>query len=124
MASHFRIHPAIGTARIGNASDHFIGPETPGVPANWDDATKQFKSFRDAAGRILRQGARFRVYEYAEDANGSLSNPRELALGGDVVDIEWRVHLANRKASFYSFYGQLGAEDLYATRNGLSPFAQ
>ena len=119
MKTHYRIHPAIGIARIGNSPDHFIGPETPGVPANWDDSTQSFKSFRDAQGRILRQGARFRVYEYDEDASGSLSNPREVIIGTEVIDIEWRVHMANRKASFFVFYGQLGAEDLYLTRSKL-----
>jgi len=103
---------------MGNSPEHFIGPETPGLPANSPDGVK-FNSFRDAKGQILRQGARFRVFEYTEDVNGSLSNPREIAIGVDVVEIEWRVHLANRKASFFSFYGQEGAEDNYVTRAGL-----
>lgn len=103
---------------MGNSRSHFIGSETPGLPANSDDGVN-FKSFRDAEG-ILRQGARFRVFEYTKDANGALSNPVEVAIGNDVVDIEWRVHLANRKASFYSFYGQLGADDTYVERSKLS----
>jgi hypothetical protein len=106
---------------MGNSTEHFIGAETPGVSANVDTTTGKFLSFRDATGKVLRQGARFRVYEYDQDANGSLSNPRELSIGGDVVDIEWRVHLANRKASFFVFDGQNGAADLYATRSSLAP---
>lgn len=121
MKRHFRIHPAIGTARMGNSTEHFIGPETPGVPSNWDDATGAFKSFRDSSGRILRQGARFRVFEYNEDDNGALSDPREVKIDGDIADIEWRVHLANRKASFFVFDGQRGADDFYVTRSQLSP---
>ena len=58
----FAIHPAIGVARMGNSPESFIGPETPGLSANWDDATGQFKCFRDMEGRILRQGARFLVF--------------------------------------------------------------
>jgi hypothetical protein len=121
MTTHYRIHPAIGIARMGNSPDHFVGPETPGVPANWDDASQAFKSFRDAQGRILRQGARFRVFAYDEGTAGQLTNPQEVVVGGNVTDIEWRVHLANRKASFFVFYGQLGADDLYVGRNKLPP---
>lgn len=114
----FAIHPGVGVARLGNSPDSFIGPETPGVDANWDDATAQFKSFRDAQGRILRQGARFRVFEYFwNEATRSWGNPKEVSLGADVVDIEWRVHLANRKASFYVFDGQNGADDNYVKRS-------
>src|SRR5581483_12519977 len=101
MNRRFRIHPAIGVARMGDSDKHFIGPETPGVAANWDDSSGTFKSFRDPDGRILRQGARFRVFQYDEAEDGRLSNPREVLAGVDVADIEWRVHLANRKASFF-----------------------
>src|SRR5579871_2888507 len=119
MPRHFRIHPAIGTARMGNSPEHFVGPETPGVAATLRNSGDAFGSFRDGQGRILRQGARFRVFEYDTDSSGALVNPREVALGGDVLDIEWRVHLANRKASFFVFDGQRGADDTYVVRSGL-----
>ena len=45
----------------------------------------------------------------------------EVVFGDEIVDIEWRVHLANRKASFYVFDGQNGANDLYRARSTLSP---
>jgi hypothetical protein len=110
--SRFRIHPAIGVARIGNSRDgFFVGPETAGLFANIE-ASGAFRSFRDVDGAILRQGARFRVFEYP-DSGGP---PREVVIAGDVVDIEWRVHLANRKASFFVFDGQNGADDLYLGR--------
>jgi L-Lysine epsilon oxidase N-terminal/L-lysine epsilon oxidase C-terminal domain len=122
MPRRYRIHPAIGIARMGNSPDHFVGPETPGVPANWDDSTAQFKPFRDPSGRILRQGARFRVYEYPDHSNGAKNEaPREVVVGDEIVDIEWRVHLANRKASFYVFDGQNGAHDVYRARSALAP---
>jgi hypothetical protein len=119
----YKIHPAIGVARMGNSPEHFVGPETPGVPANCDDATAKFNAFRDAPGRILRQGSRFRVYEYADGPPATGGAPREIVVGGDVVDIEWRVHLANRKASFYVFDGQNGAEDLFVSRSAVAPSA-
>jgi len=104
MAS-LRIHPAIGVARIGNSDQFFIGPELPGVPGNWDGATKQFLSFKDAQGRVLRQAARFRIFRIDESGNAV----KEVTLA-DGVRIEWRVHVANRKASFFTFNGQSGAE--------------
>jgi hypothetical protein len=115
MARRFRIHPSIGVARVGNSPDEFfIGPETPGRPANWGNG--RFDSFRDAQGRIKRQAARFRIFEYDESDGGELSNPREIAVGDKVTAIEWRVHLANRKGSFFTFNGQSGWTDLYQSR--------
>src|ERR1700737_2609335 len=117
MGRRFRIHPAIGVARVGNApDDFFVGPEHPGIPANM--ANGLFQSFHDAQGRIKRQAARFTIFEYQEDA-GRLSNPREVNLSpDDVVDIEWRGHVANPKASFFTFNGQSGAEAAYGKRRG------
>jgi hypothetical protein len=112
MPRRFRIHPAIGIARVGNSPDgFFVGPEQPGIPGNWGG--QQFNSFRDEQGRIKRQAARFHVFEYPEDG----SAPKEVKIGTDnLVDIEWRVHVANKKASFFTFDGQHGAEDAYVAR--------
>ncbi|HEV2349311.1 MAG TPA: LodA/GoxA family CTQ-dependent oxidase [Terriglobia bacterium] len=99
-----RIYPAIGVARVGNSKQSFIGPENPGIPANWDSNTRKFKRFKDDDGRILRQAARFRIFEFDEGGNPL----KELTLA-DGFKIEWRIHVANRKASFFSFNGQSGA---------------
>ncbi|GAC1639063.1 MAG: LodA/GoxA family CTQ-dependent oxidase [Ktedonobacteraceae bacterium] len=106
----FKIHPAIGIARVGDAdADHyFIGPETPGVPANWDFGSGQFLPFKQGVA-IKRQAARFRIWEYVQQ-NGQIIPAREITLD-DVQSITWTVHLANRKASFYQFNGQVGAPD-------------
>jgi hypothetical protein len=102
---NLRIHPAIGVARIGNSAEFFVGPETPGIPGNWDSDNNAFKKFKDAQGKVPRQAARFRVFEF-DDAGDPV---KEVTLA-DGVKIEWRVHVANRKASFFSFHGQSGAE--------------
>ena len=100
-----RIHPAIGVARVGNSDKFFIGPESPGVPGGWDASRSQFQKFKDDSGRVLRQAARFRIFDFGNpDPNGT---PQEVKLGGG-VQIEWRVHVANRKASFFTFNGQSG----------------
>ena len=52
-----KIHPAIGVARVGDSPDgFFVGPESPG------DAGSD-GPYKDGAGRIKRQAARFREAE-------------------------------------------------------------
>ena len=71
MPVTYRIHPAIGVARVGDSPDeYFIGPEAPGVPpslTNPSDSSAQPGSYKDRQHRIKRQGARFRIYEYTTD---------------------------------------------------------
>jgi L-Lysine epsilon oxidase N-terminal/L-lysine epsilon oxidase C-terminal domain len=113
----FRIHPAIGIARVGNAdlapdgmsSDgFFIGPETPGVPANWDFGTRAFSSFK-TDGKVKRQAARFHIWEY-EQRNGRMIPKRPVTRDtSDVDSIRWIVDVANTKASFYTFEQDQGS---------------
>jgi hypothetical protein len=131
MPTRYKIHPGIGIARLGNSPDAFcISPEAPAVlPIDCDDAGNPLVSsdgetelridaFKDAEGRIKRQAARFQVYVYDEDS----PEGRPLQIGdaisgggnqGHLVDIQWRVHLANKKASWYEFR-QLEGEHGYA----------
>lgn len=101
MSIQYRIHPAIGIARVGDSpDDYFIGPEAPRhlpspVPA--DHAPDPHTKYRDAQNRIKRQGARFRVYETTTDASGKITRVREIT--AQDAEIEWQVHLANRKAA-------------------------
>jgi hypothetical protein len=99
MATVYKIHPAIGVARVGNhASAYFIGPETPGSPGVEisSDGTESPVTAYKEDGRIKRQAARFRVFEYDEDAAGNQVLVGEV--GGD-VRVEWTVDLVNRKAA-------------------------
>src|SRR5215472_1450231 len=106
----YRIHPAIGVARLGNAdpSTYFIGPEAPGYgPLNSPPGTA-VPPYKAADGRVKPQGARFRIFEYAL-VNGRLLPVREVNLDTPgVASITWTVHLANKKASFYKFNGPAG----------------
>ena len=110
----YRIHPAIGVARVGNAariSNEFflIGPEIPGVPPNFDAQTQQFKPFK-TDGKVRAQAVRFRIFEYEKAVDGKFHPTGEVKLGdGRVSKITWTVHVANRKASFCKFQGQTGA---------------
>ena len=86
------IHPAIGIARVGNSPDEFFfGPEIPGPHP------KDAEKFRDSAGRIKRQAARFRVFGL--DADGNVI--KEITQEDGVI--QWRVHIANSKAAWYRF---------------------
>jgi hypothetical protein len=100
MPVTYRIHPAIGIARVGDSpDDFFIGPEAPGVAPvlkKLDDSTAQPGTYKDQQHRIKRQGARFRIYEYTEDTAGVVTKVREIT--GAEAQIEWEVHLVNRKA--------------------------
>lgn len=88
MATTYRIHPAIGIARVGNSPDEFfIGPERPG---EWPEPQGGFK---DAQCRIKRQAARFRIFAHHD--NGTVEEITDAE-----ADIQWTVHLANKKASF------------------------
>jgi hypothetical protein len=100
------IHPAIGIARVGASPDGwFLGPETPG-PAPVPEG-----GYKDEAGRIKRQAARFRLYGLDGDGNVV----QEITDAD--ADIRWTARLANTKAAWYEFHGAL---DLPAAR-GLPP---
>ena len=90
----FKIHPSLGIARLGNSPDgFFIGPESPG--ANSPPAG----GYKDAQKRIKRQAARFRIFGY--DAQGKVIKEISAA----EAEIEWTVHLANKKAAWKAFDG-------------------
>ena len=86
------IHPAIGVARVGNSPDgYFIGPEVT------DPLPEEPGFYRDPAGALKRQAARFRIYGY----NAAGEVVRELTAG--CGSIRWTVHVANKKAAWYQW---------------------
>ena len=105
MPLTYRIHPAIGVARVGDsAEDFFIGPEAPGVPASLTRPNRPSEregKYKDIQQRIKRQGARFRIFEYTLNDGGVATKVREIT--AEDAHIEWEVHLANRKAASLRF---------------------
>ncbi len=119
----YRIHPAIGIARVGNSEEYYIGPETAaGVPIPKDPRgrrgglpinpeTNELISdgdLRDTAGAFKRQAARFRIFEYREQDLGRYpcGQGSEIVIGSTVngkkvKDIIWTAHVANKKANWY-----------------------
>ena len=92
----WKIHPAIGIARVGNSpTEFFIGPESP------DRIETPAGGYRDAGDadnlhlpRVKRQAARFRIYAY--DRAGKCLGE---VTAQSVKTIRWTVQLANKKAS-------------------------
>jgi hypothetical protein len=134
----YKIHPGIGIARLGNSETEFyIAPETPaGLPQACDaQGNPRYQAdgvtpvlvtnFRDAEGRIKRQAARFQVFVYDDEH----PEGRPLKIGdriegggnaGTLIDIEWQVYVANKKACWYEFdttQGEHGYPDGYPRRN-------
>src|SRR5581483_6999622 len=86
------IHPGIGIARVGNSADaFFVGPELPYAVA------AEPSGYKDRAGALKRQAARFRIYGY----NRAGQVVKELT--ADDAAITWTVHVANKKAAWYNF---------------------
>ena len=86
------IHPSIGVARVGDSHDEFfLGPEV-NRPLAQDPGF-----YRDKTGALKRQAARFRIYGL--NAEGGVVKE----LTADDAQIDWSVHLANKKAAWYQF---------------------
>ena len=87
MAITYKIHPAIGIARVGNSpSDFFIGPELPG------EQPDPSGGFKDSQCRVKRQAARFRVFAHHDDGTS-------VEIDSSLADITWTVQLVNKKAA-------------------------
>jgi hypothetical protein len=122
----YRIHPGIGIARLGNSPDSFyIGPQQrASLPIECDAlgnpiyspdgmTVQHVSTFKDSEGRIRRQAARFEVYVYDDQSPDGrpLKRGDRVEGGGNagtLVDIQWRVWLANKKAVWYQFKQQEG----------------
>ena len=138
MPQTYRIHPAIGIARLGDSPYKFcISPEKPAaLPIECDvqgnpvissetgeEAT--VTEFKDPEGRIKRQAARFQIYVYDDEhpEGRPLRIGDEIEGGGNagkLVDIQWRVYLANKKSVWFTFnglQGEHGYSDTHPLRN-------
>ncbi|RKE17337.1 LodA/GoxA family CTQ-dependent oxidase [Streptomyces sp. TLI_171] len=103
--AYAKIHPAVGVARVGNSTREdgwYYGPETPAP----EPAPVGFH--KDETGAIKREAARFRIYGY--DAQDRVV--RELKPSDTGVEVEWAVHVANRKAAWYNFDLALDIPDM------------
>ena len=95
-----RIHPAIGIARVGTSREYYLGPETmaaePGegvltgglpIKPGTDSTTITSGDLRDSDGKLKRQAARFKIYQYQDgDTYSYPSAGGEEVVIGSVVD--------------------------------------
>ena len=135
-----RIHPAIGLARVGNSEDYYLGPEsmagmpiagqqiTGGLPIKpgTESTTITSSDLRDSDGKLKRQAARFKIYQYQDAAPISYPSgaATEVCIGSvvdgkQVADIIWTVHLANKKANCWEMEGP--HEGITGYENGQLP---
>lgn len=130
MNPTYRIHPSIGISRLGNSPDEFyIEPvSTGGLPIEADEFGNEILEggqpklvgvFKDSQGRVKRQASKFRIFRV--EGHGEV----ELTLNSeDVASMSWRVHLANKKATWYNFsmlqgntmYSRSGFDNSYAAQ--------
>ncbi|OOV85839.1 hypothetical protein BTA35_0216540, partial [Oceanospirillum linum] len=100
----YKIYPSIGIARVGTSEEFYLGPETSaGMPLTWPEAVPATSEdiFRDQNGDMRRQAARFKIYRYKE---GCEHEAEEVTLNTPGVHkIEWTVHVANKKSSWYEY---------------------
>lgn len=107
MSTNYKIHPAIGIARVGDSQDYYIAPETAGgLPTEYSTQPPAGTHFRDASERLLRQAAKFKIYAYsAENPEGVLVTPGQ----NGVKSIKWTTWIANKKSSWFQFMQQTGS---------------
>jgi hypothetical protein len=102
MSITYKIHPAIGVARIGTSAQFYIAPETAGGLPTDPQSGQPVTSFRDAEGKLLKQAQRFRVFAY-DDAIAGDPGVEVKAGSNGIASIAWTVYLANKKACWYQF---------------------
>jgi hypothetical protein len=102
----YRIHPAIGIARMGDSTaageeGYFIGPEVPNfdfVPGPYDASGTGRGNYRDRSNKIRREGARFRIYEYAYSEINRSEPIMVREITSRDAEIVWEVEIGNRKS--------------------------
>ncbi len=138
--TNLRIHPVIGIARVGNSEEYYLGPESmagidiPGqtmkgglpIQPGTEHSTIMSSDLRDASGKLKRQAARFRIYQYDFPDQHSIETypnggGHEIQIGSKVdgkrvKDIVWTVHLANKKANSW-----LGGQGIRPFEDGKLP---
>ena len=112
------IGPFIGIARVGNSETSFyLEPDATGaLPIEVDDKSNlarrtdgiydRVTKFKDEEQRIRRQAARFQIFHQ----EGERWRPVHDADG--IREVEWTVHLANKKACWFEF-SELRGDTMY-----------
>ncbi|WP_431283626.1 LodA/GoxA family CTQ-dependent oxidase [Humitalea sp. 24SJ18S-53] len=129
----FRVHPAVGIARMGNSPAAFhisnefpiflqekfsrLRPNPTPRTHPWDfvaNVSKDVKAagfailnttdaatnkYKDNAGRVMPQAARFRIFAYVYGSAEPTAEPlRVVEVSAEIAEIEWQVWLGNVKS--------------------------
>jgi hypothetical protein len=110
QVDHVTIFPRIGFARVGNSFQQDYGKGwyyAPEIPGRFDEPEGGYK---DAAGNVKRQAARFRAYAFDNEGHAIYEIIKD-----DGFELEWTIQVANKKPSWYVF---MGSEDTGAFQPG------
>lgn len=95
--NQFKIFPSIGIGRLGDSDSQFyLCPESPdslGIEIDGAGNETELQLFKDAALRLKRQGARFRVFQLDPATN------KYLPITDPNVSVSWEVYLVNKKGA-------------------------
>nr|CAA6830740.1 MAG: Unknown protein [uncultured Thiotrichaceae bacterium] len=99
--STFKIHPAIGVARLANNDDYYEFFDYEEKRNAGQAQTLQYMSLQNGNHWIMRQAVQFRIFAYADDGSeiGELSEDIMSQLG---VQATWTASVANRKLNNWS----------------------
>ncbi|RJE74946.1 LodA/GoxA family CTQ-dependent oxidase [Reichenbachiella sp. MSK19-1] len=107
MSTKYKIHPAIGIARVGDSESYYIAPSTAGaLPTEYSTPPPAGVHFRDASDKLLRQAAKFQVYAYE---SGNAEGTVVTAGTNGIKAIKWTAWIANKKSSWFQFMQQTGS---------------
>jgi hypothetical protein len=97
----FKIHPAIGCARLANNDDfyEFFEYEEKRKAGQAEDLT--YMTVRNGKHWIMRQAVRFRVFAYRADGS-EIGELTEAIMGQLNIGATWTAHVANRKLNVWS----------------------
>jgi hypothetical protein len=97
MAKTYRVHPAIGIARVGDSTDEFssVRARVPASRTEPGSAGGSNGKYKDKQGRVKRQAARFRIFEYTLNDDAVVTQVKQITQR--MPRLEWEVHLTNRK---------------------------
>ena len=114
MSIIYQIHPSIGIARLGNSpSEFYLAPtKIGGRPLECNSFGDEIlvenepvyvKKFKDKKKLVKRQATKFKIFKHDSDDPNSVPTEIDLANDPNIKKITWRVHLANKKSSWYDF---------------------
>jgi L-lysine epsilon oxidase-like protein len=109
----FKIHPAIGCARLANNDDYYEFFEYQEKRKAGQAQSLKYMSMRNGKHWIMRQAVRFRIFAYRSEGN-EIGELTEAIMGQLGISATWTASVANRKLNVWS-QGQTPAVEARAS---------